>query len=40
MPLPSVIKPMIEWEWNAVERQVEGAENTQFTTPQMANVFS
>jgi hypothetical protein len=25
VPLPSVIKPMVEWEWNAVERQVEGA---------------
>jgi hypothetical protein len=26
VPLPSMIKPMVLWEWDAVERQVEGAE--------------
>jgi hypothetical protein len=30
---------MVEWEWSAVERQLEGAENTLFAT-QMAEVVS
>ena len=45
VPPPSVIKPMVECEWSAVERQVEGAEwhafpQCIFSTPQNAKVVS